>query len=109
MSSKKLKIRIITSCTGDKLYAPPKQLTQSDFQHLLNPMIFAEREAELAAYRTKAQELYTGQQHLRLMHGIDALWDANNLADIETWIVSAGYGLIAGDREIVPYECTSRR
>lgn len=26
--------------------------------------------------------------------------------DIDLWILSAGYGLILGSQEIVPYECT---
>jgi len=82
---------------------PEGSLTQDDFTYLHAPEIFAQRESALATYQLPAAEMYTGQQHVRLMRGIEA---AQATFDIDLWIVSAGYGLIHGTREIVPYEMT---
>lgn len=51
-----------------------------------------------------AEDLYTGQQHLRLMRGVRALRDAGTHVDV--WIVSAGHGLVHGSDLLVPYERT---
>ena len=54
-----------------------------------------------------AEEMYTGQQHLRLMNGVRAAVasDKRNCS-VVLYILSAGYGLIEGKRSIAPYECT---
>lgn len=101
-----MKILIITSCTGDKLHSPENQLTQDDFTHLYDAKAMAELEARLDDVRTKAEDLYTGQQHVRLMRGVVEARSQLGAESIDLWILSAGYGLIPGDREIVPYECT---
>jgi hypothetical protein len=92
-------IRVLTSCTGNKKYKPDNQLTQQDFINGLE-----EHERELEEYRTSAGDLYTGQQHLRLMKYFNQI---NNVeTKVEIWIVSAGYGLIQSSTPILPYECT---
>lgn len=96
-----LNIRIITSCTGEKLHKPDNQLTKEAFAHLHDTVRLAELETELVEYRTSAENIYTGQQHVRLMKGV-----RESSASIDLWILSAGYGLIPAGREIVPYECT---
>lgn len=101
-----MKIRIITSCTGEKQYSPEHQLTQDDFLLLREPERFALLEERLADYRLPAEEIYTGQQHVRLMDGVKRLREQQGAESVELWVLSAGYGLIPGDREIVPYECT---
>lgn len=101
-----MRILVITSCTGEKRHSPPTQLTQNDFTHLYDTAAFTALEANLAAYRTPAEDLYTGQQHLRLLRGIQPVRAHLGEAAIDLWILSAGYGLIPGNREIVPYECT---
>ena len=59
---------------------------------------------------TPAEFLYSGQQHVRLMRGVRAFRDSSReegrhgLLDLQ--ILSAGYGLVPGDRKIAPYECT---
>jgi hypothetical protein len=68
---------VITSCTGSKL---------------------------ATAVPTPAEELYTGQHHLRLMRGVDAARRARVGVDVS--IVSAGHGVVAGDRALLPYERT---
>jgi len=98
-------IRIITSCTGEKIITDDRQLTLADFQQGAGHV--SKREAELQSRGTRAIDLYSGLQHQRLMRGINAV-GANPDSGIstETWIVSAGYGLIPGDRSIAPYEAT---
>lgn len=109
MHSNTLKIRIVTSCTGEKLFSPVHQLMKDDFTHLHDQATFKEIESRLEEYRTPAVDLYTGQQHLRLLRGIQLLQNSSVSVNVETWIVSAGYGLISGNTEIVPYECTFQK
>lgn len=40
------------------------------------------------------------------MQGVKQLREKASPVNVELWILSAGYGLISGDRQIVPYECT---
>ena len=102
-----MKIRIITSCTGEKKFSPSNQLTQADFEHIHTQETFSKREAELEQFRTPAGDLYTGQQHIRLLKGIGEFKSkAGDESSIDLWIVSAGYGLVSADTELVPYECT---
>jgi hypothetical protein len=101
-----MRILVVTSCTGEKLHSPENQLTQADFALLPDQSVFAAREATLAAYRTSAEEIYTGQQHVRMMRGVRAAHEQLGADAVDLYVLSAGYGLIPGDRPIVPYECT---
>lgn len=96
-----MKVLVITSCTGEKAFNLENQLVLRDFQ--LGPAHVAEREVELRDYLLPARKLYTGLQHQRLMRGVEAL--ATKI-DLELRILSAGYGLVEGDRELAPYETT---
>lgn len=97
------RVLVVTSCTGEKRFKPKNQLTLADFQ---DPARLTDQEVELASYACPAGEMYTGAQHLRLMEGVEALRQAfgSNVVDVK--ILSAGYGLIAENREIAPYEVT---
>jgi hypothetical protein len=101
-----MKVSVLTSCTGKKRCSPVNQLTQEDFRLMHNVNKFKTREDSLLEYRVAAEDIYTGQQHLRLMQGIRQLRERVGPNTIDLWILSAGYGLIPGDRQIVPYECT---
>lgn len=101
-----MRIQILTSCTGAKRFSPDGQLTRKDFKHLYDRPRFLSLETKLQAYQTPAAELYTGQQHLRLLKGISNFKETCPEAEINLWIVSAGYGLIPAYKPIVPYECT---
>jgi hypothetical protein len=52
-------------------------------------------------------KMYTGQQHVRLITGIEAIRSMNppNIV-VELYILSSGYGLIHENRTIAPYDCT---
>lgn len=97
-----LKTLVITSCTGEKKYHPDNQLLQEDF---INGEL-KKKEEELNEYKCKAAEMYTGMQHLRLMEGINSLRKKYGNEILDLYVVSAGYGLIHEDKEIVPYEVT---
>ena len=60
----------------------------------------------LVEYQVPALDMYTGQQHVRLLDGVQYIHDQRPEIDINIFIVSAGYGLIPSNREIVLYECT---
>jgi hypothetical protein len=98
-------IRIVTSCTGEKGVTHDRQLTLADFEQ--GPAHVAARESELEAFLTPAIDLYSGLQHQRLLRGLRAV-ESNSKSGIstETWIVSAGYGLVPGSRRMAPYEAT---
>lgn len=49
-----------------------------------------------------AEDLYLGQQHVRLMRGVRAARAAG--ADVEVGILSALHGLVAGATPLLPYE-----
>lgn len=49
-----------------------------------------------------ARDLYAGEQHRRLLQGMDQAGPINT----ELQILSAGYGLIPGDRKVAPYNRT---
>lgn len=100
-----MKIRILTSCTGDKRHKPENALTQADFEQIDDAETFGARERELANTIATAETMYSGSQHVRLMDGVRA-YREREAGDLDLWVLSAGYGLIPGSREIAPYECT---
>jgi hypothetical protein len=93
---------VISSCTGDKAVKSPS-LTMDDFRDAER---LAERERELARSQRPAASMYTGFQHVYLMRGIEALRAALGPDVVDLRIVSAGYGLIHGDRPICAYDVT---
>jgi hypothetical protein len=102
-----MRLLIITSCTGEKAHAPDNALTLQDFKcgasHIRN------RELELKQFLSSAGDLYTGEQHVRLMRGVKDFRrnpQKGTKSSIELNILSAGYGLIPEAKKIAPYECT---
>ena len=103
-----MRILVITSCTGEKAFKSDQALTLDDFarggKHL------KQREKELKDLMLPAEELYTGQQHVRLMRGVQAFREHGSSngspLKLDLWVLSAGYGLVPGDRKLAPYECT---
>ena len=103
---KQLKVNIITSCTGEKKFSPASQLMQEDFRAIYDAKAFTSKEDVLGEYRTEAEDIYTGQQHLRLMKGINFFRENFGTENVNFWILSAGYGMITANKQVVPYECT---
>jgi hypothetical protein len=50
----------------------------------------------------RAEALYLGEQHVRLMRGVRAARERGH--DVQVWIISARHGLVSGDRVIEPYD-----
>jgi hypothetical protein len=98
-----MKFLIITSCTGEKASSPDNQLTLEDFER--GGAHLEKREKELKAFALPVGAIYTGQQHVRLMRGIEAV-KGDDAPTVDLHILSAGYGMIPADRSVVPYECT---
>ncbi len=102
-----MKILILTSCTGEKAVDHPKQLTLEDFK--AGPKHVAKREKEISGSCRTAGEIYTGEQHLRLMRGVASLRDAGSgkaKNEVNLHILSAGYGVIPESRVVAAYETT---
>lgn len=97
-----MKLLVITSCTGEKVVSDPKQLTLRDFQKGRDHV--RARESALKDKLTRADEIYTGQQHVRLMRGVTEAGQAK--VDLDLHILSAGYGLVQAGRKLAPYEAT---
>jgi len=96
---------IITSCTGEKVVESDRQLTREDFAK--GAAYVAEREKGLKDSLRTAGEIYSGEQHVRLMRGVGERWkDEGGGMNVELHILSAGYGLIPEDRVVAPYEIT---
>ena len=98
-----LKLLILSSCTGEKKVEHPAALTIDDFR--AGPDHVRQRETELSELLTPAEDLYTGQQHLRLMRGINKARQVPGF-EVDLKIVSAGYGLVDGSQPLAPYETT---
>jgi hypothetical protein len=101
---KDLKTLIVTSCTGEKAVKSDRALTLTDFQK--GPEHVARCERQLTGLLTEAGMMYTGQQHVRLMRGIDAFRRRRRKAFLDLNILSAGYGFVPEDRPLAPYDCT---
>ena len=96
-----MRILVVTSCTGQKSVEHSQALTMQDFEKGAEHV--GDREQSLAQYMTPASELYTGQQHVRLMRGVDV---AKSTLEIDLHVLSAGYGVVHAGRKLAPYECT---
>ncbi len=102
--NKTLQILILTSCTGEKAVDHPDQLTLEDFQ--AGAKHVARREKELKDLCRTAGEIYTGEQHVRLMRGVEAFRAGKKKDPVELHVLSAGYGVIPESRVVAPYETT---
>lgn len=102
MTGRALDISIITACTGLKVPSAHPPLTLSDFARGRAHVraVLRRRPASLIP----AEQLYRGQQHVRLMRGVEYTRALGHRVSVS--IVSAGYGLVAGDEPIASYECT---
>lgn len=96
-----MRILVVSSCTGDKARQTEGQLTIADFEKGREHV--QQREQSLREHMLPCEQMYTGQQHVRLMAGIRA---CSSQALVDLYILSAGYGLIQSGRCIAPYNCT---
>lgn len=91
-------VLVISACSGSKARDEEK-LVYEDFKS----NNFNEREKQLSEYSLPAKKMYTGQEHKYIKDAVRKLEDHVSL----DWkIISAGYGMLDSDEEIVPYEIT---
>jgi hypothetical protein len=102
VTSDRLNISVLTACTGLKIPTGGVELTQRDFAR--GPSHITALHRRLAQSLVPAEQLYRGQQHVRLMRGVDTARALGHRVSVS--IVSAGYGLVAGDDGVASYECT---
>lgn len=93
-----MKILVLTSCTRRKRL--PAELTWKDFER--GPEWIRQLEARKSLL--PAEQMYTGDQHVRLMRGVRAARTTG--ISVGVWILSAGYGLLEGHRKIASYEAS---
>ncbi len=96
-------ILVITSCTGDKATVGHPGLQLSDFQ---DPERLKRAEGILQDLMRPAGLMYTGQQHVHAMIGVQLLRGTLGADAVKICILSAGYGVIDEDRLIAPYDVT---
>lgn len=63
-----------------------------------------EAERRLAAFACPAMAMYAGHQHRLMMDGLWAVWERWGRDTLDLSILSPGYGLLAAEEPIVPYE-----
>ena len=99
-----LRVLVITSCTGEKGRRVAEGAQLADFRK--GAAHVRKREAEIADLLRSAEELYTGQQHVRLMRGVAAFRAAHPTNGkgpaLDLRILSAGYGIVPGSPEARP-------
>ncbi len=83
--------------------ASPYVLTREDFSKGTTHVQSVEN--RYRSFLCQAQNLYTGEQHTRLMEGVKEVRRKTSFR-VDTVIVSAGYGVISGVLDILPYEHT---
>ena len=104
ISSGLMELLLVGSCTGEKdVRDCPYLLAETDFD---DPSALLRREAELSRWALPAVRLYTGWQHRYMMKGIKAIRQRFGSAHCALRIISAGYGLVDENRNLVPYEAT---
>ena len=54
-----------------------------------------------AGSAVRAERLYEGEQHRRLMEGVRFL---RAIRPVKTWVISAKAGIVAGDEALDPYD-----
>jgi len=99
-----MELLVVGSCTDKKeIRDCPYSLTEADFD---DPATLLRREADLNRWALPAARLYTGWQHRYMMMGVNAIRQRFGSAACALKIISAGYGLVDEDRNLVPYEAT---
>jgi len=98
-----MRILVISSCTSkkNKLDGSPsltaKELSSGD-------SVLTSAHKKNARYLQSAEDLYSGEQHVRIMRGLKEV--RNNGHNVDFKILSAGYGLVDSSWTLLPYNVT---
>lgn len=94
---------VITPCSAKKRFDTAQPATAAD---LADPERRRQAEARLTAFACPAAEMYTGSHHRLVMSSLQDVWATWGRETIDLSILSAGYGLLDSDEEIIPYDVT---
>ncbi|ELY80052.1 hypothetical protein [Natrinema gari] len=89
-------ILVLSPCSKDKRYDPVldcEDVDECPREELAN---------EHGEYTTTASNMYTGREH---KHVEEAVTHLREVADVDWYIISAGFGLLRDRTEIPSYEC----
>jgi len=100
-----MRLLIIGSCTKDKDYngtrnRPLGLVVPTDYPDFDNTSIMS----VLTTYCKNAGDLYRGKAHIKIKEAVDQL--KRKGVNVDYCIISAGYGLIELNQEIIPYDIT---
>jgi hypothetical protein len=89
-------VLVLSPCSKDKRYDPVldcEDVDERPREELAN---------EHGEYTTTASKMYTGREH---KHVKEAVTHLREVADVDWYIISAGFGLLRDRTEIPSYEC----
>ena len=90
-------ILVLSPCSKDKRYDPVLDCEAVD-EHLREEFV-----QEHTEYTTIAADMYTGREH---QHVKTAVTHLREVADVDWYIISAGFGLLRDEAKIPSYECS---
>lgn len=104
MRDRMLRLLVVSACTGQKRMPPRgvEPLTMADLQG--DWVVLQSKAERLAQHRHRAEELYRGQAHTKLMIGVSAY--RSECGPLDLRIMSAGFGVVRSDAYVTPYEAT---
>ncbi len=97
-----MRICVVGSCGKKKLRHSERAPTCKDLTARDALSLWQQR---LAALAVEARDMYVGNQTRELVKGVDALRTIDGV-DVDLFIVSAGFGLLAEHEPVPPYDCT---
>jgi len=89
-------ILVLSPCSKDKRYDPVLNCEDVD-EHSREELV-----QEHGEYTTTAADMYTGREHQHVKVAVTRLCE---VADVDWYIISAGFGLLRDKNEIPSYEC----
>lgn len=97
--NKSLNLLIISSCAGEKKYNPENKALASDLDDIF---LRRKKEEELKEYKVKACDMFVSLQNKTILESLNQL--NKDHVNAELCYISAGYGLINKDEEVIPYD-----
>lgn len=91
-----MEILVLSSCSKDKLYEPVLDCEEVD-THSREYLV-----QEHAESTTTAADLYTGREHQHVKAVVTRL---REVAEVDWYIISAGFGLLRDETEVPSYDC----
>jgi hypothetical protein len=100
------RLLVVAPCTKEKATDHPRRLVLADFRR--GPAHVRRRARALASLARPAEAFYAGPRHLALLRGVQAVRRAARARRlvVDLRVLSAGYGLLAAGRSVVPYDAT---